>query len=114
VLSSTSARLEPRLNLNEADMVTSSARNILPIHPACDLSRASLSGVAGGQFAGDILVELHDRVYRIEVKARRQFRALYAWLAHADLLLLKADRQPPLAVLSVSLLAQLVTSGARP
>jgi Holliday junction resolvase len=70
--------------------------------------RVPLSGAIGGAWSGDIHLELHGQTFTIEVKARREFRPLQLWLARADLLLLKADRQPPLAVLPVSLLAKLI------
>jgi hypothetical protein len=47
----------------------------------------------------------------VECKARREFRTLHSWLAGADLLVLKADSQPPLVVLPLPLFAKL--AGAR-
>ena len=87
------------------------ARLLLELGFIC--SRVLLSGAAGSEFAGVLRVELHGHVYRVEVKARHEFRTLYR-LTHADLLLLKADRQPSLAVVPLSLLSQLLTSEARP
>jgi hypothetical protein len=73
-------------------------------------ARVPLSGAIGGSWAGDIHLELDGRTFKIEVKARREFRTLLGWLAGADLLLLNADRQPPLAVLPATLLAELILS----
>jgi hypothetical protein len=72
-------------------------------------SRVPLSGAAGGEFAGDIRLELLGRTRRVEVKARREFRTLQGWLGPAELLLLKANRQPPLVVVPLSWFAKLVT-----
>jgi Holliday junction resolvase len=76
-------------------------------------ARMPLSGAAGGEFSGDIHLELRGRVHKVEVKARREFRTLHNWLARAgaDLLLLKADRQIPLVVLPLSFFAELVVGG---
>jgi hypothetical protein len=73
-----------------------------------------LSGAAGGNFSGDIQLELLGRVRTVEVKARRKFRSLHNWLAGRDLVLLKGDRQDPIVVLPLSLFAEIVAvkSGA--
>jgi hypothetical protein len=71
-------------------------------------SRVPLSGAAGGAWSGDIHLELLGRIHRVEVKARRNFSTLHGWLVGKDLLLLKSDRQPPLTVLPLALLAELV------
>jgi hypothetical protein len=43
----------------------------------------------------------------IEVKARADgFRELYSWLAHRDVLIVKADRQPPLVVVRLALASE--------
>jgi hypothetical protein len=77
-------------------------------------SRVPLSGAAGGNFSGDIQLELLGRVRTVEVKARREFRTLHSWLAGRDLVLLKADWQDPIVVLPLSLFAEIVAvkSGA--
>ena len=80
-------------------------RQLLELGLIC--SRVPLSGAAGGEFSGDIRLELLGHVYRVEVKARREFRTLHSWLTGNDLLLLKADRQPPLVVLPLPLFAEL-------
>jgi hypothetical protein len=69
--------------------------------------RVPLSSAAGSKFTEAIHLELRGRTSRVEVKARRQFRTLQAWLAHADLLLLKADQQLPLVVLPLPLFAEI-------
>jgi hypothetical protein len=66
------------------------------------------SGAIGGAWSGDINLELDGQTHKIEVKAQREFCTLHGWLAGADLLLLTADRQPPLAILPVALLAKLL------
>jgi hypothetical protein len=59
-----------------------------------------LSGAAGGNFSHDVV--LPDGT-TIEVKARADgFKQIYQWLAGgADLLALKADRQPWLIVMTL-------------
>jgi Holliday junction resolvase len=74
-------------------------------------SRVPLSGAAGGAWSGDIHLELLGRILKVEVKARREFATLHRWIAKADLLLLKADRQPALVVLPLALLAELKPAG---
>jgi hypothetical protein len=80
-----------------------------------DLScaRAPLSGAIGGAWSGDLDLELHGHIAKIQVKARREFRALNRWLGGADLLLLKADRQDPIVVLSLHLFAELAVAAQR-
>jgi len=66
--------------------------------------RVPLSGSVGGKYSGDISVPLLgiDRV--VEVKQRaRGFRKLYGWLQNRDLLILRADRAPPLVVVPLAL-----------
>jgi hypothetical protein len=73
-------------------------------------ARVPLSGTAGGVWGGDIHLELLGRVHRVEVKSRARFVTLYRWLKTADFLLLKADRLDPIAVLPLSLLAELAAA----
>jgi hypothetical protein len=76
--------------------------------------RVPLSGAAGGQWCGDIHVPLLGRTRRVEVKARGDgFRQLYAWLARSDLLIVKADRRDPLAVLPLTLVVELMLAAER-
>ena len=77
-------------------------------------SRVPLSGSVGGEFSGDIHVELLGRIRRIEVKARRDFRTLHGWMAAVDLLMLKADRQPPLVVMPLELFVELAARSEVP
>lgn len=71
-------------------------------------ARIPLSGAAGGEFSGDIKLQitqqgLPDLVLRGEVKARRDgegFKLLEGWLGQNDLLFLKRDRAAPLIVLT--------------
>jgi len=76
--------------------------------------RVPLSGAAGGQWSGDIRVPLLGREYRVEVKARGDgFKQLYAWIAGSDLLIVKADRRDPLAVLPLALVVELMLAAER-
>jgi hypothetical protein len=80
----------------------------LPCH------RVPLSGAAGGQWSGDIHISLLGRTRRVEVKARGNgFRQLYSWISNADLLIVKADRCDPLAVLPLPLLVELMLAAER-
>ena len=73
-----------------------------------------LSGAAGGQWSCDIHVPLLGRTRRIEVKTRGDgFKQLYAWIAGADLLIVKADRRDPLAVLPLALVVELMLAAER-
>jgi hypothetical protein len=76
-------------------------------------ARVPFSGAIGGAWSGDIELELLHRICKAEVKARRQFNTLHEWISGADLLILKADRQPPLVVLPVRLFAELACTAAR-
>jgi hypothetical protein len=69
--------------------------------------RVPLSGSAPG-YPGDLEVEVPGlgRVL-VEVKARKRV-GLEAWLEGRDLLVLKGDRRPPLAVLPLEALLALV------
>ena len=73
--------------------------------------RMPLSGAAGGRFSGDVVVPLLGRDLCVEVKARADgFRELYCWLNGRDVLILKADREEPLVVLRMSLVAEIAKS----
>jgi hypothetical protein len=76
-------------------------------------ARVPLSGAVGGTWLGDIHLELLNRTLRVEVKARACFATLHRWLSKADLLLLKADRLEPVAVLPLLLLAELAASSTK-
>jgi Holliday junction resolvase len=70
--------------------------------------RVPLSGAVGGRFAGDIVLPLLGRDLCVEVKSRADgFRELYCWLNQRDVLIVKADRQEPLAVMRLSLAAEI-------
>ena len=61
--------------------------------------RVPLSGHAGGQFGGDIAIGKK----RYEVKARNNgFKQLYQWLKGVDGLIVKGDREVPLAVIPLA------------
>jgi Holliday junction resolvase len=76
--------------------------------------RVPLSGAAGGEWSGDIHVPLLGRTRRVEVKCRGDgFRQLYSWLGGSDLLIVKADRREPLAVLPLALVVELMLAAER-
>jgi Holliday junction resolvase len=76
--------------------------------------RVPLSGAAGGEWSCDIHMKLLGHTRRIEVKARAEgFRELYRWLGKSDLLILKADRSGPLAVLPLALVVELMLAAER-
>src|SRR5262245_12246205 len=67
-----------------------------------------LSAACGGRFAGDIVLPLTGRDLCVEVQCRGQdFRELYSWLDGRDVLIVKADRREPLAVVRLSLAAEI-------
>jgi Holliday junction resolvase len=61
-------------------------------------TRVPLSGAAGSRFRDVVTTQVlgHDLV--VEVKARRRFVQLYAWIDGADVLVVQGDRQQPLVV----------------
>jgi hypothetical protein len=71
-------------------------------------SRVPLSGAVGGRFSGDVVLPLLGRDLCVEVKARADgFRELYSWLTSRDVLIVKADRQPPLVVVRLALVSEI-------
>jgi len=59
----------------------------------------------------DINARVGGRDLRVEVKSRADgFGALYKFLEQRDVLIVRADRKPPLAVLPLALAAQLATT----
>lgn len=71
--------------------------------------RIPLSGAAGGRFAGDISVPVMGKDRRLEVKCRAAgFAQIYAWLAGNYGLVIRRDRDEPLAVLRLKDLAELI------
>jgi hypothetical protein len=72
-----------------------------------DAYRVPLSGAATG-FKSDVEVRLDTGVLRIESKVRSKgFGRFYKWLTEAHCLVIKADREQPLAVLSLETLCHL-------
>jgi hypothetical protein len=70
--------------------------------------RVPLSGAARGRFGGDLSVPFLGRDRRVESKVRANgFRELYHWLAGNDFLVVRADRQEPLVVLTLRLAVQI-------
>jgi hypothetical protein len=59
-----------------------------------------------------VLLDCRDR--RVEVKCRRDgFRKLYAWLAGADMLIVRSDRREPLLVIPLKLAATVAAKAER-
>jgi hypothetical protein len=62
----------------------------------------------------DLSVPLLGVDRQVEVKIRgRAFGALYRWLDGADLLVVRADRQPPLVVIPLSLAAEIASAAEK-
>jgi hypothetical protein len=80
------------------------------VHQLCELApscaRVPLFGAIGAH-SGDIDIELHGRIAKIQIKARHQFRTPRQWLGLHELLILKADRCDPLVVMPIRLFAEL-------
>lgn len=76
--------------------------------------RVPLSGSAGGSYLGDLTLPLLglDRVVEIKVRANG-FRELYRWLEGRDVLIVKADRREPLAVVPLDLAAKIIRAAER-
>ena len=76
--------------------------------------RVPLSGAARGRFGGDVSLPLLGVDRRVEVKSRADgFRQLYRWLDGADLLIVRADRKPPLVILPLKLAAKVAMAAER-
>jgi len=76
--------------------------------------RVPLSGAARGRFGGDVSVTLLGRDLRCEVKARAcGFVRLYTWLADRDVLIVKADRREPLAIVPLRFAIEVATLAER-
>lgn len=68
--------------------------------------RVPLSGAAGGEFAGDVIV---PGLGVGEVKRRRDgFKQIYQWLGDNAFLAIRADRRPWLVVLPLDQLLRLM------
>ncbi|MGJ0502298.1 MAG: hypothetical protein ACR65X_00860 [Methylocystis sp.] len=73
-----------------------------------------LSGSAGGSYVGDLTIPVLGVDHVVEVKARaNHFRELYAWLESRDLLIIKADRKPPLVLVPLDLAARIAMAAER-
>jgi hypothetical protein len=69
--------------------------------------RLPLSGPAGG--GCDVVLPMLGRDYRVEAKHHgASFKQIYGWLALVDLLIVRADRAAPLAVMPLDLLIDLI------
>jgi hypothetical protein len=61
------------------------------------------------QAGHDLELDVDGRVLRIECKARADgFKPFYDWLNGRDVLIVKADRQEPLVVMRLPLMAELM------
>jgi len=72
--------------------------------------KVPLSGAAA-HFKGDVLVDVHWQTepLKLECKIRANgFKEIYGWLADNDALIIRADRQRPLAVIDLELFAKLI------
>jgi hypothetical protein len=75
-------------------------------------ARVPLSGAMAG-YPGDLLLPLLGVQRVVEVKVRRDgFKPLYDWLENRDLLIVKADRLPPLVVVPLQLAAEVALAAA--
>ena len=67
------------------------------LDPYC--RRVPLSGGAGGEFSGDIILHLGDSRLKVEAKKRAKgFKQIYEWIEGNDALVIGADRREPLLV----------------
>lgn len=79
-------------------------REIVELHKAAgiDCSKVPLSGALGGEFSGDIKMNLAGEIVKAEVKARKNgagFATIEKWLGANQILFLRRDRQQPLVLL---------------
>jgi Holliday junction resolvase len=77
-----------------------------------EAERVPLSGSCGGSFSGDLIVKSGDLTLRVEVKSRKGgagFAQLEKWLGANDLLVLKRDRQAPMALIPWNVFVMLLT-----
>jgi hypothetical protein len=76
--------------------------------------RVPMSGSAGGRFSGDITIPLLgvDRIAEVKVRGTG-FRQLYEWLDCRDLLIVRADRREPLAVVPLRLAIEVAQAAER-
>lgn len=82
-----------------------------------DAARVPLSGMHGGQFAGDLTFALAGADRRAEVKIRAGgdgFKTLYRWLGNNDLLFVRMDKAEALAVLPLPLFLALARAARCP
>lgn len=71
-------------------------------------ARVPLSGAAGGEFSGDLRVEVCGQIEQIECKCRkRAWSDLFGWLPGNFALFIKADRTDTLVVMSLDTFARL-------
>ncbi|PZA06100.1 MULTISPECIES: hypothetical protein [unclassified Meiothermus] len=91
----------------KGDRVEREVVTLLKAH-GLEARRVPLSGAAPG-WSGDVVVTLpRIGTARVEVKSRKHFKTLEGWLEGSDLLVLKPDRRPPLVVLPLSRLLEVL------
>lgn len=70
--------------------------------------RVPLSGSAIG-YKSDVEIRLSNQRFALESKVRSKgFSRIYQWLSNSDLVVVKADRQPPVAIIRLKDLADLI------
>jgi len=76
--------------------------------------RVPCSGSSEG-FKTDLHLYISNKVYRVEVKARKEgFKQIRDWLEEADMLIVKIDRQEPIIILSLNTLEELLGLAENP
>lgn len=73
--------------------------------------RVPLSGSAGGDFRGDVVLTVNGKPITIEAKIRAGgFRQLYKWIDSADVLTVRSDRNERLYILREQDFLRLISS----
>jgi hypothetical protein len=76
--------------------------------------RVPLSGSARGRFGGDVSLQLLGIDRRVEVKCRGDgFRKIYEWLEDVDILIVRADRHEPLAIVPLKFAVEIAALAER-
>ncbi len=82
---------------------------VVALHEAgIDARRIPLSGAASGEKC-DFVVSMLGRNYKVEAKFHgMSFKRLYEWLASVDLLIVRSNHNPALAVMPLDLAIDLI------
>jgi Holliday junction resolvase len=76
--------------------------------------RVPLSGSAGGRYCGDLTIPILGIDRCCEVKVRGAgFAQLYTWLTDRDLLIVRADRSPPLVIIPLELAVEIAIAAEK-